>query len=262
MGRLSSGLVSVTFRPLGVEQVVRLAVEAGISAIEWGGDIHVPHGDLPKAREARRLCELAGLRVYAYGSYYRVAATKASVDFSSVLDSAVELGAPSIRVWACDIASERADDALRQRVVDDLRAVADRAASKQIRIALEYHGGTLTDTVGSAVDLLTRAGHPNVRTYWQPRHGQDVQTHLTEIDQLRTWLDHVHVFHWWPDANHRLPLSEGWDRWQAFLGHLQADGRDRVAALEFVRGDSPDQYRADAGTLNRLIEDLPSASRG
>ena len=46
-----TGLVSVTFRKLTPEKIIELVSEAGLNAIEWGGDVHVPHGDLKRAAE-------------------------------------------------------------------------------------------------------------------------------------------------------------------------------------------------------------------
>ncbi|HWD79704.1 MAG TPA: xylose isomerase, partial [Kribbella sp.] len=63
-----TGLVSVTFRQLAVEQVMEVAAGAGLSAIEWGGDIHVPLGNLVNAKRVRNLTEVHGLQVAAYGS--------------------------------------------------------------------------------------------------------------------------------------------------------------------------------------------------
>ena len=40
------GLVSVTFRKLSPEEIVQLVVSSGLKGIEWGGDIHLPHGIL------------------------------------------------------------------------------------------------------------------------------------------------------------------------------------------------------------------------
>ena len=39
---LIPGLVSVTFRKLSRTEIAGLMVNAGLSAIEWGGDVHVP----------------------------------------------------------------------------------------------------------------------------------------------------------------------------------------------------------------------------
>ena len=66
------GLVSVSFRRLSAGQVVKLCENAGLQAIEWGGDIHVPAGDLKCAREVSRMSCDAGMEITAYGSYFRL----------------------------------------------------------------------------------------------------------------------------------------------------------------------------------------------
>src|SRR5690242_18609852 len=96
-----SGLVSVTFRQLPPQQIVELAAQGGLAAIEWGGDVHVPHGELQTARRVLERTRQAGLQVAAYGSYYRVGVSPAQgLAFESVLETALALQAPTIRVWA------------------------------------------------------------------------------------------------------------------------------------------------------------------
>ena len=48
-----TGLLSVTFRHLPFERIIELAAEAGLDGIEWGGDVHVPPGDLKQAEKNR-----------------------------------------------------------------------------------------------------------------------------------------------------------------------------------------------------------------
>ncbi len=65
-------MVSVTFRSMECEEIVKLAKKAGLSSIEWGGDVHVPQGDTKKAKEAKKMTEDAGVTTAAYDSYFRV----------------------------------------------------------------------------------------------------------------------------------------------------------------------------------------------
>ena len=44
------GLVSVSFRPHTPEDILKAMQCAGLNYIEWGGDVHVPHGDEKTAR--------------------------------------------------------------------------------------------------------------------------------------------------------------------------------------------------------------------
>jgi 3-dehydroshikimate dehydratase len=55
MSQLIPGLVSVTLRSLPPQEIIALAVKAGMKAIEWGGDVHVPPGDVAAASEIGRL---------------------------------------------------------------------------------------------------------------------------------------------------------------------------------------------------------------
>jgi hypothetical protein len=50
---IRTGLVSVTFRQLSAEEIIKLVVCAGLEGIEWGGDIHVPHGDLKRSSASK-----------------------------------------------------------------------------------------------------------------------------------------------------------------------------------------------------------------
>ncbi|MGA0333516.1 MAG: hypothetical protein ACO3N7_00525 [Kiritimatiellia bacterium] len=62
---LRSGLVSITFRKISASQLIEEVVKAGQQGIEWGGDVHVPHGDTRKAEQVARWTRDAGLETAA-----------------------------------------------------------------------------------------------------------------------------------------------------------------------------------------------------
>ncbi|TLS49242.1 TIM barrel protein [Paenibacillus antri] len=248
---IRTGLVSITFRSLTPARVAALAAEAGLEAIEWGGDIHVPHGDVAAAREVARLTREAGLAVAAYGSYYRLAAgAEQAFDFDDVLSTALALGAPSIRVWAGDRGSDGADEAWRARATADARRIAEAAAREGVLVCLEYHARTLTDTCDSAIRLLREADHPNLRTLWQPEVGGSPERLLEELRRLAPWLEYVHAYHW--EGRERHPFAEGEDVWRRYLNELSALPGDRFALLEFVAEDDPARLAEDAAALKRF----------
>src|ERR1700722_18409238 len=158
----STGFVSVTFRGLAVPEIVSLVRAAGLDGIEWGGDIHVPHGDLGRAREAAKQTADSGLRTLAYGSYYRVA-EPGSPPFESVAETALALGAPVIRVWAGAKGSAESTEDDWQRVIEASARIAEIASAAGLTVAYEHHGGTLTDTLPSAQRLLAESD-PRLRT--------------------------------------------------------------------------------------------------
>jgi 3-dehydroshikimate dehydratase len=249
---IRSGLVSITFRQLSPAEIVALAAQAGLEAIEWGGDVHVPHGDVEQARAVRRTTEDAGLQVAAYGSYYRVGHAE-PCPFADVLDAAVALGAPLVRVWAGKQGSDMADEAYRARIVEDSRQIAELAAGAGLDVAYEFHGGTLTDTGPSARQLLEAVDHPHVGTYWQPPNWATTEQALETLETILPWLRNVHVFSWrraQPGQRvTRLPLAQGEAAWMRYLPVVASTGRDAHAEIEFVHDDAPASLRDDAATL-------------
>lgn len=251
---MNPGLLSITFRQCSVQQIIDLCVENRLKTIEWGGDVHVPHGDLTVAAEVGKNTRRHGLDVTAYGSYYKLATSPADgLEFASVLDTAVALETKAIRVWAGNRGSALADAAFRQDVIDDALRCADLAAAKDIKVCYEYHGGTLTDTLESTCDLLAATEHPYIKTLWQPPVGASREECLTGLRTIAPRLHHVHAFHWWPDYSHRHPLRDGADRWSAYVGELRALGCDPDILLEFVVADDPASLIDDAKFLIELI---------
>jgi 3-dehydroshikimate dehydratase len=98
---IRSGLVSITFRQLSPAEIAALAAQAGLEAIERGGDVE-------EARAVRRTTEDAGLQVAAYGAYYRVGHEE-PCPFAEVLETAVALtrglaqGAPLVVAIGPDV---------------------------------------------------------------------------------------------------------------------------------------------------------------
>lgn len=250
---LHSGLVSITFRQLTPAAIVELVCRAGLRGIEWGGDVHVPHGDLARAKEVRQLTEQAGLTVPAYGSYYRAGRSEdEGLPFAKVLASAVELGTPLIRIWAGAAGSDVTDEEAHAPIVADLRRIAELAARAGVRVAAEFHGNTLNDTNAAADRLLREVAHPNFYSYWQPLTDMSDAVCLEGLAALRPRLAHVHVFQW-RTYRDRQPLAEGRERWAKFFQSAAAAPGDRYAMLEFVRDDAPEYFLGDAATLKSLL---------
>lgn len=254
---LYSGLVSVTFRQLSPQEIVDLVAQAGLDSIEWGGDVHVPHGDLSAARAIRKMTADAGLRVSAYGSYYR-AGHPESGPFEAVLETALTLGTPTIRVWAGKQDSAQSDQAYRKQVVRDSQRIAAQAKSKGVMVAYEFHNNTLTDTTQSALELLKAVNHSHVKTFWQPPHRQPVSHALAGLEAIFPWLLNVHAFYWHVDSSTppvvtRLPLADGTSVWHRYLNRLSRSAGNHFVSLEFVQDNSPAQFLKDAETLKNTM---------
>ncbi|MFN2108808.1 MAG: sugar phosphate isomerase/epimerase family protein, partial [Anaerolineae bacterium] len=173
------------------------------------------------------------------------------------VESAVALGAPTIRVWAGKQGTAAADDAYWARVVEDSHTIGDLAQQAGIIVAYEYHGNTLTDTDASALRLLRAVAHDNVKTYWQPPSGATLDENLASLEAILPWLVNVHVFSWREinDQRERMLLDAKADEWTQYLGKVATTGRDHFAMIEFVRDDEPTNFLKDAETLKCLIRD-------
>ena len=261
MSMLRPGLVSITFRTLSPRNIAQLCAQNGLEGVEWGGDVHVPHGDVAKAEEVAAITRDTALDVAAYGSYYRCDGDK-SVAFGAVLDSAVALGAPLIRVWAGPCGSDAAGGAGRAAVAKDLNRICDLAGAAGIRIGLEYHGGTLTDTRASCRALLDAVPHPNLSTLWQPLrrvHGDArVTENLADLEDVTGRLSNVHVYNWVMSPTEqtlREPLAGG-TQWNAYFDVLGRLTGTHWLLLEFLPEDSVERLPGEAEVLRSWIDKI------
>lgn len=246
---LRSGLCSVALRDRPPEDVIAVAARAGLHGIEWGADRHVLPGDLDRAAAIARRTVGAGLVCASYGSYL-VAPNATAGDVEVVLDTAVALGAPNVRVWT-DWIGPHPEPPVRAAIETQIGSIAERAADRDLTVSLEFHPGTLTETAASTLALLDAVGAPNLFTYWQPPTDLLVPDLLASWRTVRPRASHLHVFRWRSYAD-RQPLGEGADLWPLVLAEPPAAegwAGDRVAFLEFVRGDDPEQVVADAAVL-------------
>lgn len=262
---IRSGLVSISFRKLSVTEIISAATTAKLAGIEWGGDIHVPHGDLKRAKEVAAQTRDHGLEIPCYGSYYRAGwQDPANPSVQAVIDTAAELGAPLVRIWAGRHGSAQTSSSQRQVVIDAIIECVRVAKEANIRVALEYHVNTLTDTFDSTVKLLESIPDPNLFTLWQPPLHSKPDENIRHIQHLLPRLAHLHVFQWSPDANGnvmRHELADGIEHWSAYLGAAKKAESSRYALLEFIKNDSLEQLYLDADTLHQLLRPIDGHGR-
>jgi sugar phosphate isomerase/epimerase len=120
---ITPGLCSVTFRALPAERVIALATEAGLAAIEWGMDVHLPPGETAQAAALAAACHDAGIATPTIGSYLRCTDEDGDQP-AAVFDTAIALGAAVVRVWAGRSGSGETAAAARAAPVARLRSSA------------------------------------------------------------------------------------------------------------------------------------------
>lgn len=255
---LHTGLVSITFRKYTPKEIINLVCNAKLESIEWGGDIHVPHGDNNIAKEVCKRTLGSGLLTCAYGSYYRIGSEDSNLDnFKRVLETAINLKAPTIRVWAGEKPSHEVTNDYFQKIVEHSRLMAELAHAANISVSFEFHKHTLTDTNKSSYKLLNSINHNNIKTFWQPSQSMSPIERMDGLKQIEKWLTNIHVFNWDLDDNgHELrkTLAEGSDEWGNYIKYVSKRKWDSFAMLEFVKGDCVKQFMKDAEILKELIK--------
>ena len=239
-----AGLVSITFRKKTPREIVELMKRAGLSYVEWGGDVHVKPG-AGSAAEVRRMTEGEGLRTSAYGSYYRLEEN----EFEPWLDEAEALGAPVIRVWAGRKGSADVDEAEREALIRTLNDCVRQAAERNITVSLEYHPNTLTDSRDSVRRLMKES---TVSFHWQPRWDWPEAERLAALNEVLPRLTCVHTFTWRHTEQGivRLPLSDGAEMWNRVL----PASANAPMLMEFVENDSDEALLRDAAWLRAALE--------
>ena len=250
---IKPGLVSVTFRDLTADEIIEASVKAGIRGIEWGGDIHVPHGDIAAAEEVGAKTREAGLEVASYGSYYAFDSDKTT--FEKVLATALALGAPLIRVWAGRKGPEKVSTAEFNRIVDEARIAGDLCRTAGVDLAFEYHRNSLTETGESARSFMQSINHPSVFCYWQPPVGMAREDCLHGLEGIKEYLKWVHVFYWEVNSGVGVKhlLEDGDAAWREYIEKISTFPGDRWLLLEFVKDNKLESFYKDAAALIRLV---------
>jgi sugar phosphate isomerase/epimerase len=255
--RMIPGVVSATFKTEPPTFVLEQAVKNGLEAVEWSENAHIEPGNVPAARALRCETEKAGLRVAAYGSYYRLGENEdPAAAFAGSLRSAEALGAPLIRLWAGTKPSAKVNGETRRRLAEEAALLAKMAGASCIRLAFEWHKNTLTDTNESALQLLQDADSDNLYCLWQPTVALSMAERCAGVRLLGDRLLNFHVYYWLDGV--RRPLAEGRGEWLAYLQEFQG-GPGHCALLEFVMGNTPTQFAQDASALKQLLTEAGRA---
>ncbi len=248
---LYPGLVSVTYRQLNPEQLLSLCRESCLSAIEWGGDVHIPHGDVETANQIAAKTRAAGLCMPSYGTYYKAGAygDNYRAEFEKILQTAIALDTPALRLWAGSKNSEDISADERESLIRELRDCADMAAEHGKFITFERHNGTLTNRAASALAMIKEIGRDNVRTHWQPSQFLTHEENCEGLSLLLPYIDCVHVFAWEGKNSQRFTLAEHRGRWADYLSILKGAEQDIYLLMEFTPNNDPKELPTEAQTL-------------
>lgn len=242
-----AGLTSVSFRKESIKTIVEKSKESGLSAVEWGGDIHVTN--VNEAKTARENTLEKGLRVSSYGTYYSLGQNQ---KFDYLLKVASDLSAPIMRVWAGNKSPKDVSETEYIKMVEDARSICEKASKENIKVGLECHNNSITENRKSAMKFMNDVNHENLYFYWQPNQFLSMDENLASASDLCERTIVVHVFNW--EGNNRYPLKDGIDKWKEYIKIFKGSKREIPLLLEFMHDDKLESLYETSQTLLEIIE--------
>lgn len=242
-----TGVVSVSFRNLSPEEVIRAAMAAGLYHIEWGSDVHAPYADVERLQHIVQLQKSYGVNCCSYGTYFRLGETPLE-ELPGYIRAAKMLGTNILRLWIkwkrpWDYTEEEKQDLFTQ-----CREAAKIAEEAGVILCMECHRNTYTETKDSTLELMKAVDSPAFRMYWQPGQERTVEENVQYARELKDYTYHIHVFQCTVDA--RFPLAEGIDEWKTYLKEFS---EDRCLLLEFMPDGKVESLPAEADSLRTII---------
>ncbi|MBQ9117185.1 MAG: TIM barrel protein [Clostridia bacterium] len=244
-----SGLVSISFRPITPAEIIDAVKDAGLNAVEWGSDVHVPAGNTSVAESIKEETEKAGLCIPEYGSYYKLG-VQGGEQIENTVASARAMKVSVIRIWASDRSREKMSDEQYNATVADAQAICSRYPD--MTFCLECHNNTVTEDYRDALKFLRDVNRPNLQMFWQPNQFRTHEYNIEALTALLPYIRSVHVFSW--EQKERYPLDRHEARWMDYLSVLKRSSAEKIyLMLEFMHDNSLASLHETAETLNGWI---------
>lgn len=251
----------------GIEQILEAARANGYHGVElrhYKGSL-----DLPKALADvaggptgfRRQFEDAGVEVCCVDTSLVLTDTKSTAsDGIPLLDLALELGAPFIRVFGGDVPEGESREDCMKRSAEKMRLLGKLAAERGLRTVLETHDAFSTGA--QVAELLDVAGDEGTGALWDLHHPVRMGEPVEETARLlvsRTY--HTHVKDSIQGGGHTL-LGEGDIPLRDLIGALHRAGYHDYLSLEWERAWHPEMQAPEvafpqaAQYLTQLLAEL------
>ena len=244
MNYFKLGLCSVTFRKKTAEEIVRIEKNAGVSYIEWGGDVHVK--SIEDAKKVKTLCDKAGIKISSYGSYCNSAEYNEE-KWINTCEIAREMGAESVRIWLGKKNSQVTSEEEYLLLLKSTKRMCEIAAEYGIIVCPECHDNTYNNNTDAILRFIDEIKADNFRTYFQSRYFR-MAYDLDRIDRTYDYIRDVHV-------SYRDLKREQFFRKKdknyldTLLKKLKEKNFDGIVMVEFVSYDSEKRFYKDIEKL-------------
>ena len=244
MNYFKLGLCSVTFRKKTAEDVVALSKKAGISFIEWGGDVHVK--TLDDAKKVKALCDEADIKISSYGSYFNSAVYDEG-KWHNTCEITKEMCAESIRIWLGKKNSQVTSDKEYNLLLENTKKMCDIAAEYGLMVCPECHDNTFNNNTDAILRFIGDLQKDNFKTYFQSRYFR-MEYDLDRIDRTYPYIKDVHVSY--RDLKReQLFRKKDKNYLDTLLKKLKKKDFDGIVMIEFVSGNSEKNFLSDTEKL-------------
>lgn len=248
--RIIPGVVSISFRNKSAEQIIEEARACGLTAIEWGSDVHAPANRPERVAEIAGLTQAAGLVCCSYGTYLRIGQFS-EADLRLHIAAAKRLGTSVLRLWAGDKDFEAYTPEETQAFFGECRGLAQIAEDENVVLCMECHNHTYTSRLEGALSLMEAVDSEAFRMYWQPNQFRTVEENLNYAKAIAPYTRHIHVFNW--EGTECYPLAGAKALWKAYFSKFSGT---HYALLEFMPDNAADAFERESKTLIKWTEEL------
>jgi sugar phosphate isomerase/epimerase len=254
------------------DQLAILAAES-ITHLEFRSAWSVNVADLSQQQLTgfRRALDEASVRVSAIGSPIGKIAIDAP--FAPELERmrriagvARELGTTIVRVFSFFIPPGEPPARYRQRVIDQLAALAQLAGEHELVLAHENEKEIYGDVPERCADLITAVDSPSLRATFDPANFVQcgIRPYSDAYPQLRPYLLYLQVKDAVAATGEVVPAGQGDGQLRETLAALADDGFDGFVSVEphlavagrFGGFSGPDEFRRAVQALKRMLNDL------
>ena len=245
-----TGVVSVSFRALSVDEVIKCTKEAGLRAIEWGSDVHAPYTDLERINYIAKAQADAGLYCSSYGTYFKLGEHDTE-QLRGYIAAAKILGTNVLRLWCGNKNYSDMTEEERAHIISESKKAAKIAEELGAVLCMECHNNSFTDSLDGALCLMQSVNSEAFRMFWQPAIKQSVEKNVEYAKAIAPYTYNVHVFYYEDGVKH--PLADGVDSWRKYLACFS--GKENLL-LEFMPDNRPEALMQEAKTLNDIASEF------
>lgn len=240
------GLVSISFRKNSAEEILDAMKKAGLTHIEWGSDVHAPKDDEANLDRIVKLQKEYGITCSSYGTYFRLGVTPIS-ELEGYIKAAKVLGTHVLRLWCSDKDSENHTDEEKAELFNQCKTAAKIAENQGVKLCMECHNNTYTNTKEAALELMQEVNSPNFGMYWQPNQYRTEDENVRYATLLKDYTEHLHVFNW--EGSEKFPLAGGAKIWKRYLACF---GDNKTLLLEFMPDNKIESLVTEVAALKEI----------